>query len=481
MNTEKMKVQNFILISSQTDINVAEGIEDGIDRFAHQLKNRFIHKLRQIGIKPEHIAESSVKVFYSKNHLLLCHLESRPSVVAPVMRITRKSEHQANGTLEIERDVLNQIPLWEAHDHQWSMVSNRLNLFSIIPTFTYQFIDDHSATAFGLKPVNFSPCHNISLKLNCQLRFDWQTPPGKNQFRWIEMAGLKIESLPALEHMSAKAAQEVLFKALTESAQQIEDSGLHWGVTLSGGIDSGTTAALLKLRYKDKTKLAFSLATELGSELDSAKEVADYLNYQLIPVDLKTTAIMDHVHDIICQQEIFDPMTVEILTQMKAIAQFASHYCQGLATGYGSDLLMGGMLTHELYLKAVGAKNTRDLVERTFWSGELRPAYLQILNLQSYHLFWQQPVIEALTSIPLHHQFSETQDKVILRQVAAAHWLPAALTQRKKLGLTEGTHVHKLFAELINLENSFDYQGKAIFCWKAFKNYLLGNGYESKI
>jgi carbapenam-3-carboxylate synthase len=264
---------------------------------------------------------------------------------------------------------------------------------------------------------------------------------------------------PELALPDFPAASEALAEALLASMDALEPEAIG-GACLSGGVDSSVAVALLAGRRGPFP--VYTLGTRLGNEFAEAGELATHLGLPLRKVHLPEERVVDLWSRVVFANEVYDGMSAEILMQVAALCEAAAGGAARLLTGYGSDLLFGGMLSHGAYMEAVGVRDTAGLIERTRWSMELSPFFAWALGVRLVHLYWHPAVVEAAMRIPLSLQQVGGGEKHVLRETAVQRrWLERPHAFRPKIGMTIGTAAHQLLASSLRLPEAYAYPAKS--------------------
>lgn len=371
-----------------------------------------------------------------------------------------------NHILKIDSDQMGMYPLWLYETSDVYYFTSELKALGSIKGFTYKFKDD--SDILGIKKREKSFCflkdvlnlsiHYVEIDLQSMQKVCTLKPALIFQEKWS---------------LNPEIAKKQLRSSLLESAAEIEKTANDstWGSFLSGGIDSSVATVLLQ--EKRKNLKSYTLGTKLGNEYAEAREVASELGIESHELFVSQDEALDLFNEVIWQNEVFDGLTSEILAQMKALIQFCSTKSSNIITGYGSDLLFGGMLRHKEYMEAVGITNEQELIERTYWSGEFRPFYSLSSGVELYHLYWFPLLIQTSMRIPSDLHFQAGVEKVLLRELAVeSRWLKREHSFRPKIGMTNGTHFFRLLSNALNIHNTYDYPTKTAYAWEFLKNKL---------
>ena len=363
--------------------------------------------------------------------------------------------------LQLLTDPLGQCPIWIAETEQVYALSPETKSFSAIPNFQLEMKDDDYFLKVKRRRVDESDFKNVKkLSPGGALTFNstnFRLQEIKKPLPW-HLAG--IDFVPDLTE-----AQNLLTLALQQSADDLPKQNV--GSLLSGGIDSSVATFLSKERTDLKT--TFNLKTELGSEEADSQETSKHFGLKSETLVYPTDLTRSYFESVIHSNELTDGLTAEILLQMKAIVDLLPVDLDNIVTGYGADLLFGGMLGHKAYMFVTGTSDTESLLDRAYWSKELTPFYYWEKRKRLFNLFWHPQVIAAALRIPLLMQQIKAE-KYVLRTLAVRNqWLTEPLAFRKKTGMTNGTNINFMLSNALVLPNEHEYDQKNQITLELFK------------
>lgn len=356
-------------------------------------------------------------------------------------------EVRPDGAFHFSTDALGTLPLWRFSGDGFDAVSPEVKAFTAITGVAPRLKPHADLMAPGQRPIDWSPYENVT-----------RLPPGS---QWLVTGKTWAQRVPSpwpmlLSTSGDRTDTGELGDALEQSLCGLECQAA--GAFISGGIDSSIAAALLQAR----DLRTFSLGTRLGNEFAQAAEAAQFLHGTHSEHLLIDDRVISLWNDVIRANEIFDGMTAEIVLQLAALVEAARATVNDVATGYGADLLFGGMLRHEGYLNAVGVRSTAALIARTVWTGEFSPFYAWQHGVAMHPVFWTQEVIRAGLRLDPAIHFDGTHEKVPLRRLALARgWLTEPLAFRPKVGMTVGTAAHQVVCEQLGLTQVMNYEARS--------------------
>ena len=211
-------------------------------------------------------------------------------------------------------------------------------------------------------------------------------------------------------------------------------AGRSAGVLLSGGVDSATVAALAARVAPGIT--AYGVGTPWGDEFADAREVADALGIAFVPVSYDEETLLGGLAGAIRWLGHWDAETVEIALAISLVLGDVADLPEVMCTGYGSDLLLGGLLRGDPEPAEVVA-HIQAGVERTRWSNEFTATAARATGRTLLHPYWDERVVDAALRFAPHALFREGREKYVLRR-AAESLLPPTAAWREKRAIHHG-------------------------------------------
>ncbi len=146
-----------------------------------------------------------------------------------------------------------------------------------------------------------------------------------------------------------------LLKLLEDSVKSRLMSDVPYGLYLSGGVDSGTIAALMK-KYSSEPIKTFSVGFEEGehTETNEAKFIAEKFNTNHHEIIIKKDSVK-YLPKIIYQSD--EPISDPTCIPTYLLSKYTKKYCTVILNGEGSDELFAGypqykfMKMHNLFIK----------------------------------------------------------------------------------------------------------------------------------
>ncbi|WP_413735075.1 asparagine synthase family protein [Sodalis sp. RH21] len=244
------------------------------------------------------------------------------------------------------------------------------------------------------------------------------------------------------------------------------------GIPLSGGLDSSLITALAK-RHFHRIK-TYSIGTGYSNEFEFSQQVADTLKTEHRVHILSGQEVIRGIAEAIYHNEIFDGLSAEIQSGLFNVYRLAQHEVKCMLTGYGSDILFGGILQpgkhYEQPNRLLAAQ-----VYRTRWTGEFSSGGARHYGLEIYHPFWRTNLITLCHALDPHFKIRDNEVKVILREYAdQLHSLPPEIVWRRKIGIHEGSSLNRAFANMLGSEIG-DYRAKTRAAYAMYRTFLTGN------
>ncbi len=317
------------------------------------------------------------------------------------------------------------------------------------------------------RPDNYSPVRNVRrLKPGEILRvsFDGHHMP-------VLTSTLYHAYMPRAERNISKAQALQMIDLLMRSAvdQCVTNAG-RVGIPLSGGLDSSLITALARPSLPELR--TFSIGTEISNEFIFAEQVAKHLGTRHQEFLLSDGDVLTGLIESIYHNEIYDGLSAEIQAPLFALYRKTEGLVDTLVTGYGSDLLFGGILP--LQAPARDANLVLwEQVYRTRWTGEFSSFGACHYGLRIRHPFWSNRLIGFCLDLCASLKVSEDEVKIVLREYAANNdLLPKNIIWRKKIGIHEGSSVNSMFAKRLGTEVS-SYEFKSLFAYFIYREFLL--------
>jgi asparagine synthetase B (glutamine-hydrolysing) len=295
--------------------------------------------------------------------------------------------------LHLYLSITGQIPAYIISQGDQIFITSRLSAFHRTDLFNRQLIPIRQYQyAFTDKtPLDFSLMQQCKRAIPGIL-YSFST--GKKP----ELTGQAIlkQIAPGRINMDKKAAQEKLQELLYDHIRQTAVAGQAVAVPVSGGVDSGTIAGILK---NEKTDLhTYSIGTEFGNEFPAARITADFCGSIHVEITLDDADFVEGLLHSVYYNEIFDPLYAEGFVAFYQVLKQASGVAGIIYTGYGADLVMGNILKEKDIQKIQQANAS--WCRRTSWTGELSPYLPAIFNSELHYPFWSEDMIDLGLSMP---------------------------------------------------------------------------------
>lgn len=267
-------------------------------------------------------------------------------------------------------------------------------------------------------------------------------------------------------------------KCLEAAVKHDLEGEINVSIALSGGVDSGSIAALVK---KHRPKLdAYTVSTDWGDEYSAAKETADFLGINLQLVHLTKEEIISEVPNVVRFFHFTSPESIEIALVAHCLYK-KLHDGDGkkrtFLTGYGSDLLNAGVFSPFENYDELHADCMRR-VTATQLSNEFSNLAAIHHGVTVRHPFWHSAVINTALRVPAQFKVVGGQDKFYFREMVKG-LLPQNTAWRKKLGAHHGTGLSQHLRHALGDGTPAGYQQainkihEEIFCYGNYK-YQVG-------
>jgi carbapenam-3-carboxylate synthase len=369
--------------------------------------------------------------------------------------------------LFVANDALGMQPLHVVHGRSVWLCSELKHVGRIEPG-VFRFHPVHQVLASDIRPDNYLPIDNAS-----RLKPGTHTTLYADGFGRLSMdtSAYYVPRLAEPQNLSAIAAKQRIAELLTSTVQSSVDTAGRILVPLSGGLDSSMVTSLASRKRPDIE--TFALGTGRSNEFPFARIVSDYLTTRHTEIDYSSPEIIDGVHQAIYHNEIFDGLSAEIQSTLMCFYRSVGVKDARVITGYGSDLLFGGVLDRGDAMEDVNARLWAQIY-RTRWTGEFSPFGAAAFGLDVQHPFWRPSVIGFAASLAPRLKLSERDVKIALRECAEeCDLLPASIVWRKKIGIHEGSSVNAIFADHIGT-SARDYTSKTAYSYEKYMSYMNG-------
>lgn len=347
-------------------------------------------------------------------------------------------------------------------------ISSELKMIGLVEKNIFDFVEPQEVTKNFLKSDNYLPIKN-ALRLK----------PGQiasikedgNNYPYLLTTSYYSLALGETINQNKVDAIEAIICLLKRAVHNCIKEEEKVAAALSGGLDSSFIAGLAT--KENSNVRTYSIGTKDYNEFKPAKLVSTYLKTTHSEVLLSEEDMITGILEAVYHNEIFDGLSAEIQCGLFNLYKKHTDSCDVLVTGYGSDLLFGGILNPDCDLGKVN-KILWDQVYRTRWTGEF--SYFGSLHygLKVRHPFWNLKLINFCLSLEPTLKISGGDTKILLKEAALQlNLMPQEIISRKKIGIHEGSALNKLFAKLLGTETA-DYKLKTEFTYDLYKKSITG-------
>jgi carbapenam-3-carboxylate synthase len=278
----------------------------------------------------------------------------------------------------------------------------------------------------------------------------------------------KVNHIPDL---FTNILNNILENSIKYSVGSTEDPAL----LLSGGLDSSLITAITKKFASNLTTI--SVGTKYTNEFKWAKIVSDFVGTNHHELIIQDEQVINGIINSCFENEIFDGFSAEVQSPLYNLMQYVQKLNKNkVLTGYGADLLFGGIISQETDVNDVN-KILIEQINRTKWTGEFSPFIAKKFNVDVEHPFWNSRLISYALSLDGSYKKNSKEVKLILREMASKFkYLPENVTWRKKVGINEAASINTIFSQFLGSKTKNDYTFKNIFIYNIFKQVF----YEKK-
>jgi carbapenam-3-carboxylate synthase len=369
------------------------------------------------------------------------------------------------GTLRAFTDSTGQMSLYVTREPSpW--VSSELKLLCLRDDFAPDFAPPDEVASSAHRADDYCPVQNVD-----------KLKPGAAVSLSLDGAGSAVREQrvfhrfrPGADRTVSRAeALSLLDQLLVGAVRNYVEGAGRVAVPLSGGVDSSLITALAARQVPGLSTL--SVGTELSNEFEFAEIVARHVGTKHRCLLLSKEDTLRGLVAAIYYNEIYDGLSAEVQAPLFALYARVSGEFDTLLTGYGADLLFGGMLPYQPPARSVN-ETLWGQIYRTRWTGEFGQLGAQHHHLTVKHPFWAQGLLGFCLDLDPSLKISGDQVKIILREYAARDGLlPPEIAWRKKIGIHEGSSVNRMFAESLGTTISH-YDFKTRFSYFVYRKLL---------
>jgi len=240
------------------------------------------------------------------------------------------------------------------------------------------------------------------------------------------------------QELSLEQLKENFYNSLFDSTKTLTEGVNDVYITLSGGIDSGTIAYILK--ELGKNVYAFTLATDWSDEYAEAKQTADYLGISLEKVHIGIEEVTAEVPNVIRYFGFINNVSIEIALVAFCLYKKISSGKESrmlFASGYGSDLINAGLFSPFTEYSQLRSELLAGL-RKTQVSNEFSNLSALDMGILPVHPFWKTEVILEALKVPAKYKVVDGKDKYFFRSIMETK-LPEKIAWRVKKAAHQGT------------------------------------------
>ena len=373
--------------------------------------------------------------------------------------------HQTNA-IRVFTDCTGMASAYVTQYETSPVIASEIKLLCRLARFTPSFIEQDKLSDPMLRPDDFSLIRNIiKVKPGALLNvaFDGRDRASVGNHGYHAF-------LPKNHHNLSRAQAIPFIDALLRNSVQlcVRDAG-RIAVPLSGGLDSGIVTALA-MQFCGKL-MTFSIGTKHANEFSHAAQVAQHLGSQHEELVLSDLEVLQGLVEAIYFNEISDGLSAEIQAPLFALYKKTKNRIDTMVTGYGADLLFGGVLPPQLPGHAVNV-SLWGQIYRTRWTGEFSTVGAAHYGIAVHHPFWNNRLLGLCLDMDPGLKISPHEVKIILREYAnLQQLLPTDVIWRKKVGIHEGSGIDALFGRILGTEKG-DYDVKSRFTYFVYRYFL---------
>lgn len=268
---------------------------------------------------------------------------------------------------------------------------------------------------------------------------------------------------------SQKEAFDLIESTLINSIENCLDGAKNPVVTISGGLDSGIVSSIVS--RSDSTVSTISIGTNESNEFKESGIVSQFIKSKHKEIIISDEEVLFSIIKAIFYNEIFDGLSAEIQSGLFSVYQNVPENTDVLLTGYGADLIFGGILDSTINAKDVNRTLWQQIL-RTRWTGEFSLLGGGYHDLRVRNPFWSSRVISCFKDLDSSNKISNGEVKCLLKKYAEEkNLLPKETIFRKKIGIHEGSSINYIFGRLLSTAKH-DYDSKNLFTYNLYKSIL---------
>ncbi|CAL8475048.1 DUF1933 domain-containing protein [Caballeronia novacaledonica] len=371
------------------------------------------------------------------------------------------------GKLTVATDALGLQPVHVVRGRAlW--VTSELKNVGLCGPGEFDFLPENEVIAHDDRADTFLPIRNaerIRAGSVCSFGFDARGHSIINARQYLTLR------LATPQRIKREHARQLTYSLLSGSVRHVTGASGPVSIPLSGGLDSSMVTAIATRHRPDIG--TFAIGSGTSNEFPFAQTVARHVATTHRELTFGDDAILRGAHEAIYYNEIFDGLSAEIQASLLCLYRSLEGTGGRVVTGYGSDLLFGGVL------KAGSAPNDANAelwrqIYRTRWTGEFSQFGANRYGLEVHHPFWTTRLMTFALNLAPEMKISDDEVKVMLRECAAENaLLPDEIVWRRKIGIHEGSSVNSIFAAHIGVDTT-DYAAKTKYTYRKYRAYLSG-------
>jgi carbapenam-3-carboxylate synthase len=250
---------------------------------------------------------------------------------------------------------------------------------------------------------------------------------------------------PPADIQDEATARTLIVDALSASVLECLAGADEIAVTLSGGIDSASVAFLARPHVRKMH--TYTVGTPYGNEFAEAAFAAARLGSIHRELSMSLADAGRILSKAIAAFETWDPLTLQIALPVCFLYERVSGMHPVFLTGYGSDLIFGGVIDLTRPPAEIDQELRRQ-VAMTVPTNELSPAFAAMHGIAVRYPFWTRRVLRDGLRVGGFLKSCRNVEKYVFRK-AMSSFLPDETAWRKKRGIHEGTAMSSLFADLL--------------------------------
>ena len=210
--------------------------------------------------------------------------------------------------------------------------------------------------------------------------------------------------------------------------------GHRYASLLSSGVDSGAVS-FIAARH-NIIKSTYSIGSLWGDEFEGAQKLAELLGLQFVPITLTQNNILEGLCHAISWMGTSNKTIIDINVSFQCFFKNPSVNHDVFFTGYGNDLINGGLYT-TIDSNEQFQKNILNDIKKTRYSNEFSNRCASFYNKRLVHPYWDRRLIQDALKIHPSLKVKNGREKFFFRK-KYEEYVPYELAWKEKKAVHTG-------------------------------------------